>query len=982
MGISFLHPWQLLWGMPVLGFILFLILRSRSGLDPFRLWLTGGIRLAAAAALVMALSGVQRVRTHDELSVAFLLDCSKSIPPAERQKALDQVNAACLGMKEKDQAALIPFGTEPVLETSFGRRLDVPRISSVLKGDRTDLASAMRLASAAFPPGTMRRIVLVTDGNENAGSVLDEAAQLKASGVSVDVLPLEYAFRNEVMMESLLVPTELNRDEAMEAKLVVWASREGPANVSFYQNHQLVARQTGVPLKAGKNVLSVPRRLSGNPDEPNRAGFYAFEAFVEAEGDQRPENNRAHAFTVVRGDARVLLIEGKEHEERWMAEAFAQEGFAVDRRTPDRLGSLGDLQAYDAVVLGNVSVEQLPRDLMEGLPSAVRDLGVGLVMIGGDRSFGAGGWHQTGIEEVLPVSMDLTQRKVVPNGALVIILHTCEFENGNAWAKEIAKVSLDSLSPQDFFGELDFGPGADQWGIPMQKVGDKKALKAKIQGLGPQDMMSFANIFSMAHQALKPIKAGVKHCVLISDGDPQPPTQAQVKAMLADKITISTVGIGPHGGGEMAELQTIADWGGGKFYNVKDPAHLPKIFAKEAQVVRRSLLCEESFLPRLKYSTDLMKGISHQLPQLHGYVCTTPKEKAQLPIVSHQGDPILAHWRIGLGKSVAFTSDAKNAWGRDWIVWSDYKRFWAQTLRWVLRSAPKSTFQVQTGIKEGEGKVIVDALDDQGRFVNDLAFQGRVSDPDPEKGGQALSFAQTGPGRYEASFEASSPGAYYVGFGYQGGGENGQQGVVTTGAAVSYSPEFKDLKTNHALLARLAEASGGRLLKALDPLAVFAHDLPKPKTASDLWRWMLQIALWGFFLDVALRRVLIGRRELAAVGRRSVAWMPGVGRRFRVQAPTREETLSSLLARKAEVQRKEDEEVRRYEASATDLAAGAALKNEEEAGKGLGKGLTPKAALPPTPTLGQKPEAPMSYTERLLEAKRKALDEDKRKKGG
>ena len=270
MGFSLLHPWSLLWALPTVALVLFLILRSRSGLDPFRLWLTGGIRLASVCALVLALAGIQFVRERDELAVAFLLDCSQSVPPEERQKALDQVNAVCKGMQAHDQAALIPFGAEPVLETSFVAKLEVPQVRSVLKGDRSDLAAAVRLASADFPPGTMRRIVLLTDGNENAGSVLEEAAQLKASGVSLDVLPLEYAFPNEVMMESLLVPAEVNRDEAMEARLVVWASKEGPANVSFYQNHQLVARQTGVMLKAGKNVLSVPRRLSGSRDEPSR----------------------------------------------------------------------------------------------------------------------------------------------------------------------------------------------------------------------------------------------------------------------------------------------------------------------------------------------------------------------------------------------------------------------------------------------------------------------------------------------------------------------------------------------------------------------------------------------------------------------------------------------------------------------------------------------------------------------------------------
>jgi uncharacterized membrane protein len=978
MGLTFLHPWQLLLALPAGALVLLLALKSRSGLDPFRLWLATAVRLAVVLALVSALAQIQFVREKDDLAVAFLLDCSQSVPAAAQQQAIERINAACKPMKGKEVAALIPFGAEPVMETSFRNRLALGPVASVLQTGQTDLASALRLAAAAFPAGTQRRIVLISDGNENAGNALEEAAQLKAHGIALDVLPLDYAYPNEVVMESLLVPSEANRDEALEAKIVVQSLRETDATLSFYQNRQLVARQV-VHLQKGKNVLTVPRRLSGDPDQPNRAGFYTFEAYVDAPGDQLAENNRAHAFTLVQGEARVLLIEAGQHAERFLLAALAQEGFAVDCCTPVTLpGGMSEIQAYDAVILSNVAADQLPRDVLEGIPSAVRDLGVGLVMIGGEDAFGAGGYYQTGLEEVLPVSMDLTQRKVVPNGALVLILHTCEIPDALSWEKPMARAALDALSPQDWFGELDFGPGTDRWGIPLQKVGDKGALKAKIKALTPMDMPAFSNIFLMAHQGLKQkhLNASVKHCIVISDGDPAPPTQAQIQAMVDDKITVSTVGIGPHGGGELAALATIAKWGKGRFYNVTDPKKLPQIFSKEAQVVRRALLCEETFLPKVRRQSDLMRGVPQGVPPLHGYVCTTPKDRAELPIVSHLGDPILAHWRIGLGKSVAFTSDAKNAWGRDWVAWGDYRRFWAQTLRWVMRSTPRSRYQVQTEIREGKGHVLVDALDPEGRFVNDLHIEGRVSDP--ARNGQPLPFSQTGPGRYEATFDARDPGAYYLSFGYRG--EKGDQGIVTTGTAVSYSPEFRALETNHPLLSRLAEAGkglgegSGRILPGLD--GVFEHNLPKPKASTDLWPWMLQIAVWGFFGDIVFRRVLVSRRDVQAGTRRLMSLLPAVGARFRTRPPTREETLASLLARKAELQTRQ--EAARYEASAGDLAAGQALAEQEGAeAKASPPVLSPN--LPPSPTLGGT-EAPKSYTERLLEAKRKALEEERKKR--
>ena len=225
---------------------------------------------------------------------------------------------------------------------------------------------------------------------------------------------------------------------------------------------------------------------------------------VDAPGDPVPQNNRATSFTSVRGEPRVLVIS-----------ADPEAGQTAWRRrcNPRRLevkatglngfpGTLAEMQSYDAIFLSNVAAGDLGEDAMKLLESAVRDFGVGLVCVGGDQTYAAGGYRGTPLEATLPVNMELDSKKVLPSGAVALVMHGMEFANGNQVARDCALGVLDALGPQDEMGVV-LWDGTERWLFPMTTVGDKKELGRKIAGMNQGDLPSFQGPMEKAHEALK-----------------------------------------------------------------------------------------------------------------------------------------------------------------------------------------------------------------------------------------------------------------------------------------------------------------------------------------------------------------------------------------------------------------------------------------------------------------------------------------------
>lgn len=951
MNFQFTHPYWLLL-LPIgLAWVIWLAWRTDVQVAPWRRWTSAALRVVVLSLLICAIAGAQWLRPLEGMNVFYLLDRSDSVPSSQQESARDYVNKSAKFKKETDRAGLLVFGTDAGLEFSPNPIVDVQKIQAIVGTERTDIAGALRLATAAFPETGQKRIVLISDGNENIGDAIGAVNAAKPLGVTIDVVPVGASRGQDVSVQKVSLPNNLKKGQTFDVKIFAQADQAQSATVRLYRNNQYLDAAK-VELNAGKNLFSFPQTL----DQP---GFYSYDIQLEAPQDMLPQNNRAVNFTYVRGDPTILIVSSDPEGDKQLAQALRQSRLEV--KLVDTSGfpsTLAEMQTYDAIFLSNIAAGDLGTDLMRLLESAVRDFGVGLVCLGGDQAFAAGGYRNTPLETVLPVDMELSSKKVLPSGALVLVVHATEFPNGNQWARDIAFAALKSLGPQDEMGIV-LWDGTDKWLFELGKVGNGAEMGRKITGMVPGDMVSFQHVMDMAHDALKKSHSSIKHMVVFSDGDPTSPTDQQVQSIIQDKITVSSVMIGGHVAPDT--MTRIAEIGRGRFYDVRSPAQLPQIFVKEAAVILKSAIFEEPFRPRVAAPSELIRGISGaEMPPLLGYVATSTKPRAETPLLSEKGDPVLAHWQYGLGRAVAFTSDAKPKWAQHWLTWPKYRQFWSQVAQWSLRKIETADYTTDVSVDRGQGSISVEALDATGNFRNFLNLEAVVVSPKGER--VSVQLEQTGPGHYDAKFPTKEVGAYLINLLEKKDGK--LAGSQVLGASVNYSPEFAVAEPNFNLLRRISETAGGRILDIKNP-ALNPWEFGRKKTFQprDLWEWLLRLAILLFPIDVGIRRIQLDRAEwekFLQIARSKIFFWKGKPRT--VEA---EESLEALLARRTQVRSTTTAPAAQPN---PDLFRPVNAPNVEQTA-------TPDAASPAAPSdAAEKPKAapPAETTSRLLEAKRRA----------
>jgi hypothetical protein len=289
---------------------------------------------------------------------------------------------------------------------------------------------------------------------------------------------------------------------------------------------------------------------------------------------------------------------------------------------------------------------------------------------------------------------------------------------------------------------------------------------------------------------------------------------------------------------------------------------------------------------------------------LYGYVATSPKDAAQTILVSDQDDPILAAWQYGLGKAVAFTSDATGRWAREWIAWEKFPQFWGQIVRYTIGDPNASTLSVSVEQQGDTAQVIVDARDASGGYLNGYTLGGNVVNPDGSA--QPIELQQTAPGRYEGVFQPRDQGAYVIGV--SGQSPIGEALNERAGWVLSYSPEYRNLESDPDALYQLALAAQGQVATD-NPAEAFAHTRNAPLATRPVWPWLLLIAVLLLPFDVGVRRLAIDRRDLRK------AWI-AIGMKLQARrtataaVPARSERMTTLFQAK---QRTHVERVERAE---------------------------------------------------------------------
>ncbi len=843
--------------------------RSLAGLSPARRTFALVTRSLIIILLACCLAGIERVQRNEDLTVIFLMDRSHSVE--QLQSFQEQfVRESAKNIPPDDRVGLIDFARNAYLQQlpmRGGYFIPPGRLPQMPDDDRTNVAGALRLAMAMFPHDTAKRIVLMSDGNDNMGDVLTEAQRAGADGIPIDIVPLRYKHTNEIYFERMIAPTHAEPGEQASLRMVVHSDETASGTLDLYINSQLYEMPEGqnrVTLKPGSNTLFVKVPIQSTITQSYEAIFKP----DKASKDTLSLNNTARSFTFVSGKSRVLLVTDHPEQDDVLAKALRSENVLVDMKRTSELGEfdLPQMMTYSTIILSNVPAASFTEKQQEAMAVFVKDMGSGLIMTGGDEGFGAGGWIGSPIEEVMPVTFEIKHKRIIPRGALVLIMHSCEIARGNYWAKEMAKKSVDTISSRDYFGILaySYSPGGENWEVPLDVNANKAAVKAKIDRLQNGDMPDFDACMRMAFRELisgKGKDAAQKHVIIMSDGDAAPPSNALLRDYAAAKITVSTIGLG--WGMHVMEptMRDIARRTGGTYYAARNPRQLPQIFSKESKVVRRPLIIEETFTPQVLFSqNDLLPGISAQssIPPLGGLVLTSPKQSPNviIPLVrstTDGNDPVLIYWHYELGKAVAFTSGYWPNWGQSWTSWPQFAKVWAQITRWTMRQESLANFDTHTKIEGNRAHIVIDAMGKDAGYLNHLIQKARIVGPNNEV--LPVQFTQTGPGKYEADFEVEKAGQYIATVQVFDRGRN--LGTLQTGVSIPFSPEYRDLIPNESLLRQVADISKGRWHEDGPSVArVFSHDMPPTESKRPAWEWMLGwLLLPLFLLDVSVRRL-------------------------------------------------------------------------------------------------------------------------------
>ncbi|MHB8126051.1 MAG: VWA domain-containing protein [Desulfitobacteriaceae bacterium] len=843
MGISFSQPLFLLLFVLAAYFVYLWKISPKA----FTFWQQKvflGLRLLLVSLLILSLAGLQFNFRHKEKSVVFLADRSASLQDKSKEIS-EWISKSLATLPANMGAGVVSLGKKPMVEYPVESQPDFKGLQVVLDPNYTDIAAGLRLACSIMPEERGKHIVLLTDGKQNRGNALEQAKLLKQQGIRLDVLPTVASSGPEVLLKTVEVPSRLTEGEFFDLKATLESTISTNGSVRIMVDNKVLREEE---IKIGKGTSRLVWGLSAE-----KTGLHTYKVEVSSAKDTQKENNLAQTITQVEGVPRILVVEGTPGDSKALGTALASVNLQVETVEPVSMPkTLTGLAQYSSVVLVNVPATDLTDETMQALENLTRDLGRGLVMVGGENSYGPGGYFKTPVEKALPVNMEITGKGELPSVGLNLILD----KSGSMYsaqnnvtkmemAKEAALRSTEILDTKDQLGVIVFD-SEYKWVVKTAPLIDKKWVQEQIGSIEPSGGTNMFPSLEAAYKALKETKVKIKHIILLTDGVSQNGGNYEqlLKQMEANSITLSVVAVGSDS--DTSLLTYLAKEGHGRYYFTNQIDNIPKIFAKEMMMVTRSYYVQESFTPIVTGSTGMLPFVEG-LPQLLGYVATTPKDTAEVILTSHEGDPVLARWHYGLGRTVAWTSDSKGRWAEHWVNWSAFPQFWGKVISWTLPEENGNGLNVSTSRDGGLGRITVE-IPLENREASDI--QARIIAPNGTSTDMAL--PAISPGRYQIDFPMEQQGAYMIQVMEKKGNNVVHQ--QTAGLVQPYSPEFSLQPDQLKFLEQLAIAGGGQVLDSAQFNLVGKLMAPEAQGKIPLWPKFLMFAVLLLPLDIAFRR--------------------------------------------------------------------------------------------------------------------------------
>lgn len=928
MKVEFLQPlWLLLFPL-LLGIICYI---AWKGVFPskFQRGLHTALRTVVCLLLVLAMATPLVSLQTKGTTTVFAVDRSASVAGQDVSAFLEE---AYENRDKEDGVGLIYFGKGGSVEflPTTDEGPSILSSSAYVDNSGTDIAGALQLATGIMPEGRAKRIVLLSDGQETTADALMTARGLAGMGIVVDVVEMQGETSEEIQLTELSVPSIVSKNMEYEVVVQVDSTITTQGEVRLYKNNVLIGQES-LTFPAGES------RVVFN-DITKEGGSATYQAELFAEEDSNTKNNRVYGHTFIDDVPRVLIVEQDGSGTAWeeLLSAVSVQTKRVDASAVPV--ALEELQAYDSVILANVSADGMPMGFLDVLETYTRTLGGGLIVSGGKNAFALGSYGQTVLEDMLPVSMELKTEGEEHDLALVMVIDRSGSMSSGTYnvslmeiAKEAAIRGLDSLKDGDKVGVIAFDTEY-KWAVPITPItGNKETIINGIEGIQLGGGTSILPALQEAIKKLLETDAKEKHIILLTDGQAeQTGYDLWLNRMSEGGITLSTVAIGSSADSKL--MQYLADGGGGRYYFTNEFTDLPEIFLKETLLAGKDYLNNRNFYPKQQDASAILSGID-ATPSLDGYVGSTAKGRAQVALVSDKDEPVLASWQYGLGRVAVWTSDVGEGWTQKWLAQDQGVAVLQNTVAWALNKqvAQDIKLTAESGAQESTLRL---------EMPYDEALR-KVEAVVAASGGEVFESELTmvAPGIYEGKLDTVAEGAYVANLALVM--ENGETQHYNKGFSIRYPLEY-DLtfwKDGGSLLSQIAQSTGGRVLQ--NGGDVFSQKLEAVTWNRDVSMGLLIVALLLFLLDIAFRRFSV--LPIALEQR----WN-AIGNRRR-EAKKQKKTPKVIKA--------VDKEKARTATGAEPPSMGSQEDSREQSGEGAGKQVL-------------KPK-PQSTAEKLAEARKK-----------
>lgn len=828
--------------------------------------------------LLFAISGIHVQEKNSEETTIFLLDISDSVA-SNKEEMITFVNEALKDCPKKGKVGIVAFGDEAKVEQFVSNKLYFSEFQTTPLSTCTNIEKAVQTAMAMFQGDTGKRLVLITDGNENVGNITNLTYSITGNKVDFQVLKIENKIGKEAYVEGVKVSETVNVGDTFNVVVTVQSNTKTTATLSLYQEEQLKKKEK-VELQTGKNTFVFKDKLT-------ESGLKTYRAFLEPVEDGEKINNSYATFTQAKESEKVLIIEGKRGQGEEFSRLMDSINVNYELRTPDEVfGDLKSLMNYKAIITLDVYADDLSKEFMKSLPNYVKEYGGGFIAVGGENSYALGGYRNTSIEEVLPVSMDLTGEKQIPEMAIVYVIDRSSSMAGTEntqsaldLALEATEEALNNMREIDQVGVLVFDD-AYSWAVPIQKLSNKENIVEVIDSIGLGGGTSIYPAVEEAAKQLQESQAPLKHIILLSDGMDNYALghyDSVIELMKKEDITLSTVSIGD--GADTYLMGQLAQEGNGRSYAAVQGESLPRIFAQEVYLSTKSYLNHREFTPVINNNYEILAGVTEQgMPSILGYISTSAKELATVHISSDTQEPILASWRYGLGKTIAFTTDGENKWTANFANWANYGALWKNMISYVIMQEDDSQGKVEVE-QVGNNAHISYTTDNYNKNSQVVATYTDESGNTKE-----LILDAIGVGKYEGNIQFTDIGVHMLNITQK----EGEQiiSAKNTAIAMQYSTEYRYLEENNTLDSFVEMVNGTRITK---PSQVFSRKLDSVYGNMDTTNFWLMIACILFFLMVVYSRLQIDRLD---------RWIENLGKKPVQKGESRESIVENTISTK------------------------------------------------------------------------------------